>query len=326
MNKKISTFWAIFIIAVLAVIVGGISFYQYFPKRPLWIPETAPIKKYLEPTDGNLKNEYGDLVMTPGNKYTVIGVLLSSCFKKDESGEIKMSGCGGLFSISDFEVCEWNSYIYSFKEVGRYPNCIGFSVENLSKIEELLRPYYLGEKVIITVNAKSTKYGSKDENCDLSKIGCERDIMVYDLENINKLENELMFKLNWQYFENKKYGFKIRYPKNWKIDWDNSRDFDFLQLVNNDKTSQKITISKISGPPPETMDVEKIKDRIIFIDNYKTNWELFRGIFDNNKNQYYIRVFVNQKNTIFQSDFDNNDLEEISSVFDKIINTFEFID
>ena len=50
------------------------------------------------------------------------------------------------------------------------------------------------------------------------------------------------------------------------------------------------------------------------------------GKFDNNKEKYYLRVFITEKDIFYRTDFKKNDLESLPIIFDQILSTFKFIE
>jgi hypothetical protein len=85
-----------------------------------------------------------------------------------------------------------------------------------SQNEQVLKyKNYLKKKVKVTGIVQLIKYGSKDPRCELSQIGCEREVMILIPEKIQEiLEDETA---NWKIYKNEEYGFEIKYPEDWEI-------------------------------------------------------------------------------------------------------------
>jgi hypothetical protein len=50
-----------------------------------------------------------------------------------------------------------------------------------------------------------------------------------------------------------------------------------------------------------------------------------QGRFDNNKDQYYLRVFIPEDEIFYHADFSKDIFDEFIKVYDKILSTFKFL-
>lgn len=123
---------------------------------------------------------------------------------------------------------------------------------------------------------------------------------------------------DWKTYTNTNYGFEIKYPETWSI----SEKNNIINLINHSETSQKIEILISSGPPPETIRDKIIRTEEVIVDGIKATKEIFQGKFEDNKDDYYVRVFVAEKDVFYQTDFDDTD--QIMPIFDQILSTFKF--
>ena len=115
---------------------------------------------------------------------------------------------------------------------------------------------------------------------------------------------------------------EVKYPKYFGVSEKNNA----ISLINFYDSSQKIEILKYSEPPPETMDMKEIKRENVIVDDFTVNKILMQGIFENNQNEYYLRVFIPKENILYHADFKKGNLENLPVVFDQILSTFKFID
>jgi len=133
---------------------------------------------------------YGGLKLPLGEKITIEGVFLSSCSLENWDECIERIGTK---SGPAFEICEWNYKIKTFKEVGRYPDCVHIDLLPLSPkyiSKEQLQGFkkYLDKKVRATGVLKVEKIGSKAPNCELLQVGCEREVVIFIPEKIEIIQ------------------------------------------------------------------------------------------------------------------------------------------
>ncbi len=123
--------------------------------------------------------QYGSSKLVVGEKNTARGVFLSSCSLENYDDCLSRAG---MKSGPAFEVCEWDYNLRTFKEVGRYPNCIFMGDVSDEQLQEFKN--YLNKEVEITGTLKSIKVGSNSEGCEMLQIGCERDTTILVPEKI----------------------------------------------------------------------------------------------------------------------------------------------
>lgn len=156
-------------------------------------------------------------------------------------------------------------------------------------------------------------------------------IVVWQYYGMPKEEEETPEELptdetaDWKTYRSEYYGIEIKYPKEWSVIESEVYD-NYIVLMNNNDSSQQIMILKSSGPPPETMDMEILEIEDVMVGGVTTKRELFRGRFENNRDKYYLRVFIPEKNLFYHADFNESNFKEFSSIYDKILSTFKFID
>lgn len=157
--------------------------------------------------------------------------------------------------------------------------------------------------------------------------GTKTEIEIYEIKLPEKtqpektqLEDETA---DWNIYINENFGIEFKYPENWIV----SRENETLVVFENiNKSSQRISILKSSGPPPETMRDKLIESKIVYLDKLELNRELFQGKFEDNKDDYYVRIFIPEKAIFYQGGFKKEDLQEFLSLFDKILSTFKFLE
>lgn len=129
----------------------------------------------------------------------------------------------------------------------------------------------------------------------------------------------------WKTYRSEYYGFEIKYPEDWSV-IESEVYNNYIVLINNNDSLQQIEILKSSGPPPETMDMQIIESKTVIVDNITTTRELMQGRSEDNKGNYYLRVFIPVKSIFYHADFNKDNFEEFSQIFDQILSTFKFID
>ncbi|RLJ00360.1 MAG: hypothetical protein DRP03_00505 [Candidatus Aenigmatarchaeota archaeon] len=134
--------------------------------------------------------KYGDLNLVLDKQISIKGVFLSSCTLENYDECISRVGTK---SGPGFEICQWNYHLKTFKEVGRYPDCIKIDLLPLGRryvSEKQLQEFkkYLNKEVNATGILKSVKVGAKGTNCEMTQIGCEREVIIFIPEKIEIVE------------------------------------------------------------------------------------------------------------------------------------------
>ncbi|MCK5122594.1 MAG: hypothetical protein KAQ87_00355 [Candidatus Pacebacteria bacterium] len=150
----------------------------------------------------------------------------------------------------------------------------------------------------------------------ISECICENNKCVEKKSNIS----------NWQTYQHEITGVKLQHPRDWQVAQDQSENYMIFNKFYLRRDSQEIEILKTSSLSPETMDMKSIGTHKVLVDGYASNIELFQGKFDNNKDKYYLRVFISEKNICYHAETDKDNLEELSLIFNQILSTFKFID
>ncbi|MCK5460331.1 hypothetical protein KAI52_04395, partial [Candidatus Parcubacteria bacterium] len=131
---------------------------------------------------------------------------------------------------------------------------------------------------------------------------------------------------SWQTYQHEITGVKLQHPRDWKVAHDYSENYMMFNNFYLRKNFQEIEIFKSDVPPSEILGMKLIDKKEVLVDGYKANRELFHGKFDNNKEKYYLRVFITEKDIFYRTDFKKNDLESLPIIFDQILSTFKFIE
>ena len=153
-----------------------------------------------------------------------------------------------------------------------------------------------------------------------SKYVFEEITSLSQLPEIGKIQPETA---NWKTYRNENFGVELKYPENWVV---LKEDKTLITFRNINKPSQEISILKSSGPPPETMRYKLIETKFVYIKEIELNRELFQGKLEDNKDDYYVRVFIPEKEIFYQSDFKKGDLEEFLPLFNQMLSTFQFLE
>ena len=135
---------------------------------------------------------YGKLKLPLNKKIMIEGVFLSNCTLENWSECINRMGTKGG---PGFEICEWNYKVKTFKEVGKYPDCVHIDLlpfwpKYISKDQLKEFKEYLNKKVKATGILRVERIGSKGPNCELSQAGCEREVVIFIPEKIEIVESK----------------------------------------------------------------------------------------------------------------------------------------
>lgn len=124
---------------------------------------------------------------------------------------------------------------------------------------------------------------------------------------------------DWQIYKNEEFGIEFKYPNDWSV----SEKYNTI-TINSKNDIQKFEILKSSGPPPETMDMEPIKNENVMIGDVSASKSIMKGKFETNKNNYYLRAVISGKEIIYHAGFTEDNYKKYSPVFDQILSTFKF--
>jgi len=125
----------------------------------------------------------------------------------------------------------------------------------------------------------------------------------------------------WNIYRNEEFGIEFKYPKDWALSASREKE-SLIILENQNNVSQKIEFLKSSGPPPEIMDMEIVGTEDIMVDDLYAKREFFRHKIEY---KYYLRVFIVEENLFYYTDFDEDNLDELPLIYDKILSTIKFI-
>ena len=165
---------------------------------------------------------------------------------------------------------------------------------------------------------------SSEEVDDIHEL-LEKADKVYSNEFTIK-EKSVVDTSDWQTYQHQATGVRFQHPRDWQIVQNQSENHMIFNKFYLRKDSQEIEILKSSDSPPETMDMKSVESHKVLVDGYKSNIELFQGKFDNNKDKYYLRVFISEKDIFYHAKTDKDNLEELSLIFNQILSTLKFID
>ena len=156
--------------------------------------------------------------------------------------------------------------------------------------------------------------------------GCSFNIPFETLEECQEVCEKKLDTSSWQTYQHEITGVKLQHPRDWKVAHDYSENYMMFNNFYLRKNFQEIEIFKSDVPPSEILGMKLIDKKEVLVDGYKANRELFHGKFDNNKEKYYLRVFITEKDIFYRTDFKKNDLESLPIIFDQILSTFKFIE
>jgi len=138
-------------------------------------------------------------------------------------------------------------------------------------------------------------------------------------EDEEQIEDEYA---DWNTYRNEEFGIEFKYPKGWVLSASKEKE-SLIILENQNNVSQRIEFLKSSGPPPEIMDMEIVGTEDVMVDDLYTKREFFRHKIEY---KYHLRVFIVEENLFYYTDFDENNLNELPIIYDKILSTIKFID
>ncbi|MCK5123358.1 MAG: hypothetical protein KAQ87_04415 [Candidatus Pacebacteria bacterium] len=289
------------------------------------------------------KNKAENKIAEPVNQETYYQKLAEDCEKFKKSKFVTDYDCclqsveimqKGNFKLASESICPDGFQINSLWCGGAYSWCEPIKKADCAKEGETIGAYSMPEICCAGLKEIGGWHGGYDGDCSLPAPPSGLSICSNCGDgncNIDTGENKCncpedcsdeIDTTDWQTYRNEEFGFEVKYPGHFGV----SEKDNVISLINYYDSSQKIKILKHSGPSLETMDMKSVGTHKVLVDEYVSNIELFQGRFDNNKDKYYLRVFIFEKDVYYHAETDKDKLEELSSIFNQILSTFKFIE